>query len=127
MKFHIYEKRKKISDYLKPRKKIVLTYRRSLGKILGFGGGFITNISSNKELAEKGETKKIIELLTDIAKKNEAKVPFALSKKVKKQLENYEIKIYSSYQDIINSPFFKKECKESGIRLLPNNKYEIIN
>lgn len=128
MEFYIYKKREKIFDYFKPKKGVILTYRKTLGKILGVGGGYKTDIISDEELTKRGETKRIVELLANTAKERKSKVPFALSRSLEKELSDYEIRISPSYINLgYASPFYREECKESGIRLLPDNKYEIID
>jgi len=122
MIFHFYKKREKFSDYFKPRKKIIIGYRKTLGTIVGIRG-FKTRVRANEELVEKGETKRIIELLSESARERGSGVPFALSKNLERKLSDYKIKVAGLSTSI---PLFYRECEKAGIRI-EGNKYIIID
>lgn len=68
MKIIIEEERKGFFDKFRFKKKVSIKYRRTIGKVLGIGGGFKTWITSDAGLAEEGETKDIVERLISAAK-----------------------------------------------------------
>jgi len=78
MKFTFHKRRRKFSDYLRPRKKVVVTYRRTIGKLLGFGGGYVSNIRSDERLARDGDAKHVVKILAREARKQGLDVPFGI-------------------------------------------------
>jgi len=77
MKFIARKKRKGFLDYLRPRKSVVVTYRRTLGKVLGFGGGYSSNVKADESLTESGDVKRIVERLASEAREQGMDVPLA--------------------------------------------------
>lgn len=78
MEFRIVARRKGFLDYFKPRKKAVVKCRRTIGQILGIGGGYKTKIRCSREIAESGDIRRIIEELSMAARERGAKTPFSL-------------------------------------------------
>jgi hypothetical protein len=115
--FLFYKKREKFSDYLKPRKKIIIDCKRKL-----IGKGFKTDIICNHKLTE--ETKKAINLLSEAAKQRNSRVPFALSGEIKKRFEDYEIYIAGIETTFPN--LFQKGCEEAGVRI-NEGRYQLLD
>jgi len=82
MKFLILERRKKFLDYFKPRKRAVVTCRRTIGQVIGIGGGYKTKVECLDEIAESGEMRRIIERLAQAARQRNAKTPFSLPRDI---------------------------------------------
>ena len=72
------KKQKGFWNHFKPRKKIIIKCRRTLGKVLGLGGGYKTKVECDKEIAKKGDDKKILEVLANSAKQRGAEFPLSL-------------------------------------------------
>jgi len=90
MKFTFYKRRRKFSDYFRPRKKVVITYRITIGKLLGFGGGYVSNIRSDEKLTRNGDPKRLVEVIAREAKKQGLDVPFGIPYYA---LDDYDLKV----------------------------------
>lgn len=113
--FYFYKKKFRFS--LAPRRKVIIGYRRTV-----FERGFKTDIICDPELA--GESKRIVDLLSESARERHSKAPFALSSQVRRELKDYEIKICGIETDLPG--LFPKRCEEAGIRM-NGGIYELLD
>ena len=123
MIFYFCKNREKFSDYFKPRKKIIIHSRKTLGSIIG-KTGFKTKVKSDKKLAEEGEPRRILELMAEAAREKGSKAALALSNKVDRELGDYKIKLNGL---VMNIPLpLQKECAKLGIRKTRSGNYTIL-
>ena len=119
MRFCFYKKREKFLDYFRPKKKVEISYKRTLT-----GKGFKSNVVSDSSLAKQGETAKIIRMLSEGAINRNSEVPFALTKEIERKLGRYEIRV-GGLETVAG--LFPKKCEKAGIKITDYGKYEILD
>ena len=103
-------------SFLKRKKRINVTYRRTIGKVFGVGGGYKTDISTDEELAEEGRVKDLIDLLT----RGNSNEPFNMPSH---SLRGYELIINGTARELRAN----KELVEELLREVPSERRDSLD
>ncbi len=106
MDIMLRERKKGFLSFLKRKKTINVDYKRTIGKVLGIGGGYKTTISADRGLAEEGKVKNLISLLT----RGDSNEPFSIPSR---SLDGYDLVVYGTARELrVNKGFLRALRRE---------------
>ncbi len=95
MEITLRERKEGFFSFLKRKRTTHINCRRTIGKVFGLGGGYKTRICADKELAEEGKVKELVDLLEREGRNTQE--PFGVPLK---SLDGYDLTIKGTAREL---------------------------